>query len=216
MKSSTSILLGSLSVAAACALFGACASDDPAAGGQAGAGGSAAGMSTGGAGSGGQATGGAGSSTGGAGSGGQATAGGGQATGGGGSAGQAGSAGSSSAAGSAGAAGASTKANWTTMQFIVNNSCAGGGCHSGETKPALVGVMPDVLYTTLTTYKAALCGNRPLVTPGNPDESAFYLAQAGLCGAAFGKMPKGCVDNCTPPDYLDGIKQWIAAGAPKQ
>jgi hypothetical protein len=29
-------------------------------------------------------------------------------------------------------------------------------------------------------------------------------------------MPKGCVDNCTPPDYLDGIKQWIAAGAPKQ
>jgi hypothetical protein len=28
-------------------------------------------------------------------------------------------------------------------------------------------------------------------------------------------MPFGCVDQCTPPDYLEGIRQWILNGAPK-
>jgi hypothetical protein len=26
-------------------------------------------------------------------------------------------------------------------------------------------------------------------------------------------MPLGCVDNCTPADYLEGVRQWIANGA---
>jgi len=28
-------------------------------------------------------------------------------------------------------------------------------------------------------------------------------------------MPFGCMDQCTPPDYLEGIRQWILNGAPQ-
>lgn len=112
-----------------------------------------------------------------------------------------------------GGAPTSPLATFTTMREIVNVTCGGGGCHNDETKPMLVD--DATLYTTLTTYKAAKCGNRVLVKPGAPAESAFYLAQAAMCGATLARMPSGCVDNCTPPDYLEGIRQWIVAGAPK-
>lgn len=71
------------------------------------------------------------------------------------------------------------------------------------------------LYTTLTTFVSPMCGNRVLVKPCAPDESAFYLAQRGQCGT-LDKMPKGCVDLCTPDNYLEGVRQWIANGAPKE
>jgi hypothetical protein len=38
----------------------------------------------------------------------------------------------------------------------------------------------------------------------------------GLCGDSLAKMPFGCVDACTPPDYLEGIRQWIEAGSPSR
>ena len=82
------------------------------------------------------------------------------------------------------------------------------------------------LYTKLTTYVAPLCGGRRLVKPCAPDDSAFVRAQAGMCeglaGNALGMplpyMPFGCEpvnDNCTPADKLEGIRQWIANGAPR-
>jgi hypothetical protein len=72
------------------------------------------------------------------------------------------------------------------------------------------------LYSTLMTFVADKCGNRVLVKPGAPSESAFYLAQMGQCGDSLPQMPNGCVDNCTPADYLDGIRQWIENGAPEK
>ena len=61
-----------------------------------------------------------------------------------------------------------------------------------------------------------------LVKPCEPDESAFYRAQAGPCegvgGMALAQMPFGCMPeyaNCTPADKLEGIRQWIANGAPR-
>jgi hypothetical protein len=103
--------------------------------------------------------------------------------------------------------------NWATMREIVGVTCGGGGCHNDNTMPMMVD--DATLYTTLTTYKATKCGNRLLVKPGAPQESAFYLAQAAMCGSTLARMPSGCVDNCTPDEYLEGIRQWIAAGAPK-
>jgi hypothetical protein len=96
--------------------------------------------------------------------------------------------------------------------MIVQLQCGGGGCHN-EGQPPLL--FDGDLYARLTTYVSARCGNRLLVKPCAPDESAFYLAQAGRCGAGLERMPKGCVDLCTPDNYLEGIRQWIASGAPR-
>jgi hypothetical protein len=114
--------------------------------------------------------------------------------------------------GAGGSAGGSDLANYATMMFIVSASCGGPGCHNDTQTPKL---FEGDLYTTLTTYKAAKCGNRFLVNPCSPNDSAFYLAQMGQC-AGLDRMPKGCVDNCTPDNYLEGIRQWIANGAPRQ
>jgi hypothetical protein len=118
--------------------------------------------------------------------------------------------------GGAGSAGSpsmeSPYANFATMTEIVMVKCGGAGCHSGEMPPTLVA--DGTLHGTLTSYVSKLCGNRVLVKPGAPEDSAFYLAQAGLCGDTLPKMPLGCVDACVPADYVDGVRAWIAAGAP--
>jgi len=119
-------------------------------------------------------------------------------------------------AGGTGAAGSSSMespyANFATMTEIVMVKCGGAGCHSGEMPPTLVA--DGTLHGTLTSYVSKLCGNRVLVKPGAPEDSAFYLAQAGLCGDTLPKMPLGCVDTCVPADYVDGVRAWIAGGAP--
>ena len=107
--------------------------------------------------------------------------------------------------------GGSPYANFAAIRDIVTFKCGGAGCHSGEREPRLVDEAN--FYSTLTTYVAQRCSNRLLVKPGAPEESAFYLAQKGLCGTNLPQMPLGCVDNCTPADYLEGVRQWIANGA---
>lgn len=188
-----------------------------------GSGGSVSG--TGGSASGGSASGGkVGSGSGGVGSGGSGS--GGTASGGSGSGGM-GTGGSVSASGGAvgsgGGDGMPGLATWANLRDVVDNTCFGSDCHvQGEQEPILLGLsaapLSDAdLYAKLTTYKADMCGNRVLVKPGSPDDSAFYLAQAGKCGA-LPQMPFGCTpayDNCTPMDKLEGIRQWIAAGATK-
>ncbi len=145
-------------------------------------------------------------------------------TSGGGSSGNAGTAGAAGGAGAAGTGGAncnaggstggsSDLANFDTIRMIVQVQCGGPGCHNDTQTPHLV---DDAnLYTTLTTFVSTMCGNRLLVNPCSPEESAFYLAQRGQC-ETLERMPKGCVDLCTPDDYLQGIWQWISNGAPKQ
>jgi len=98
----------------------------------------------------------------------------------------------------------------------VQAKCGGSGCHNEGTSPNLVGISDANLYTLLKTYVSVFCGNRVLVKPGSPNESAFYLAQTGQCGDALPQMPLGCVDDCTPADYLEGVRQWIANGAPQK
>lgn len=107
--------------------------------------------------------------------------------------------------------GGSPYANFAAIREIVSFKCGGAGCHSGEREPRLVDEAK--LYSTLTSYVSQRCGNRLLVKPGSPEESAFYLAQKGLCGTTLPQMPLGCVDNCTPSDYLEGVRQWIVNGA---
>jgi hypothetical protein len=134
----------------------------------------------------------------------------------GGAAGGAGSGEASATGGNAGSGGGSSQyANFATVSEIVQAKCGGSGCHNGDTQPTMGGLSDAKLYTTLTTFVSKLCGNRVLVKPGSPDQSAFYLVQKGLCGNSVPQMPLGCVDTCTPTEYLDGVSQWIASGAPQ-
>ena len=196
------------------ALTGSCANDAGPAGGQAGAAGTPQGgarSATGGTGAGGHA---GSAGHGGSGSGGSAE--GGVKGGGSGGAGRGGSgAGGASALGGTSGAGGSSLANFATIHDIVFTLCGGSGCHQpGDTPPAML-VDDAKLHATLTSFVSQLCGNRVLVKPGSPQDSAFYLAQAGECGPSLPQMPLGCVDNCTPPNYLEGVRQWIANGAPQ-
>jgi len=122
-----------------------------------------------------------------------------------------------------GASGTSALATWANLRDVVDNTCFGSDCHvQGERTPTLLGLnsapLSDAdLYKTLTTYTTTLCGKRALVKPCAPDESALYIAQAGMC-SDVPYMPFGCspaYDNCTPADKLEGIRQWIANGAPR-
>jgi len=126
-----------------------------------------------------------------------------------------------------GSSGTSALATWANVRDVVDGQitggCYGSDCHvQGDREPYLLALqaipLSDAdLYNKLTSYKTVLCGQRVLVKPCAPDESSFYLAQAGTCGDVP-QMPFGCVpayDNCTPADKLEGIRQWIANGAPR-
>jgi len=126
-----------------------------------------------------------------------------------------------------GSSGTSTLATWANVRDVVDNSCFGSDCHrQGEREPILLtttGTLSDAdLYTKLTTYKPIKCADRVLVKPCAPDDSSFYRAQNATCegigGIALAQMPFGCLpqyENCTPADKLEGIRQWIANGAPR-
>ncbi|WP_437525146.1 hypothetical protein WME79_37555 [Sorangium sp. So ce726] len=79
----------------------------------------------------------------------------------------------------------------------------------------------NTLYTTLTTHISEACGDIPLVTPGNPEQSALVKILKGPCGN-IARMPNGCVSDpgpeytCLLPEYIDAIEQWVASGAPEE
>lgn len=122
----------------------------------------------------------------------------------------------------AGAGGSPQNATFATVGQIVMYKCGGSSCHnSGTQNPSLAN--DSTLYTTLTTAKAPDCMNYSLVNPGSPDQSALYLVLAGACGCVP-QMPNGCTGgdptspnySCLPPDYIEGVREWIANGAPQQ
>jgi hypothetical protein len=126
----------------------------------------------------------------------------------------------------AGSSGTSPLATWANVRDIIEvgqpGGCYGSDCHrEGEREPILLAVTGQLsdaaLYDKLTTYKTNTCGKRVLVKPCAPEESAFYVAQMGTCGD-LPQMPFGCLpefENCTAPEKLEGLRQWIANGAPR-
>jgi len=172
------------------------------------------------------ATSGSGGATGGSRTGGQATGG---ATGGSTGGRQSGSTGGSQSGGKGGggaatggagpscsAAGASSNGTFAHVKEVITFYCGGTGCHNAGQEPNLFPGNDATLYKTLTTYKVSKCGNRVLVKPCAPDESAFYRVQTEPTGCSpLPQMPFGCGQgSCTDPDDLDGVRQWIANGAP--
>lgn len=129
--------------------------------------------------------------------------------------------GSGGATGSGGAGGAPSctgsiagAPTMSDVREVIHFYCGGGGCHNEGRAPAL---FEDAnLHTLLTTYKVAGCGNRTLVVPCKPEDSAFYRVQKGECETVE-RMPKGCSqDTCVYVDDLETVRKWIANGALKQ
>jgi hypothetical protein len=119
--------------------------------------------------------------------------------------------------GAAGSAAPGVEASFATVrQVVVQAHCADASCHNGEVKPRLQD--DATLHTTLTTHISKACGNIPVVTPGNPEQSALVKLIKGPCGE-LPRMPNGCVSTpieeytCLPPDYIDAIERWVRNGA---
>ncbi len=210
MKDGRLTLFGPLLVLALACPFGSCATSAPVTDGTGGSNGSGGTSASGGStGNGGNGSGGQSATSG---SGGSSCGGKGSATGG-----QAGSGNFGVDGG-----GASPYANFATIQQIVQLKCGGASCHnSGLQNPMF---QDDAnLYSALTTDRAPDCMNYLLVKAGAPTESAMYLAISDAC-PCVPQMPNGCMGgdpngpeySCLPPDYIEGVRQWIANGAPQQ
>ncbi|OQX68457.1 MAG: hypothetical protein B6A08_09995 [Sorangiineae bacterium NIC37A_2] len=115
--------------------------------------------------------------------------------------------------------------NFATIREIVANSlqlsegCGSGSCHGGEATPEFRD--NEHLHDDLINpakVASDYCGGLPLVTPGNPDMSAFYKVISEGCGD-IGRMPRACdpdplYGNCLPEAAIEAVRQWILAGAP--
>lgn len=114
---------------------------------------------------------------------------------------------------------------FATIREIVANSlhlsegCGSGSCHGGEATPEFRD--NEHLHDELINpakLASDYCDGLPLVTPGNPEMSAFYKVIKDGCGE-IGRMPRGCdpdplYGNCLPPEAIEAVREWIVAGAP--
>lgn len=129
--------------------------------------------------------------------------------------------------GAGGAAGGGGTGPTTTVTFaqvgqVLNATCTSGpNCHGNGgfgTQPIkFTNADLPTLYQTLTGgTKAEECQNKPLVTPGDPSNSAIVAAVKRECGSMFA-MPPTCgpqQNPCIPQTDLDLIVDWIQGGAP--
>jgi hypothetical protein len=234
LRLSISVATGSVAVLSLLAACGSTEPTPPATGGTSSSGSAGQPTTTGGTGAGGHGTGGSSAGMSASGSAGHATGGTAGSGGTGGSAGGAGaggsSAGSTATGGSAGAAagtggtsgGDSQPPTWDTVKLVLtgtNPPCSASDCHGpGGPNTFQVNIKDEsALYTMLTTHISVDCGNIPVVTPGDPSKSALVKVLNGPCSAKVPQMPNGCTPadgNCVPADYIAGVTQWIANGAP--
>ncbi|WP_437544686.1 hypothetical protein WME97_36505 [Sorangium sp. So ce367] len=127
---------------------------------------------------------------------------------------------SSSTSAGTGGGGSAVEPTFETVRAVVaQTGCSDASCHNGEAEPRLLD--DETLYATLTTHISEACGDIPLVTPGEPEQSALVKILKGPCGD-IARMPNGCVSEpgpeytCLPQAYIEAIEQWVADGAQQQ
>lgn len=125
---------------------------------------------------------------------------------------------------------APTFANFKTI--VEYYDCASSDCHGDNGHNPLNLVMDDGLYGRLMdpAHLSSMCENLPMITPGNPAQSALFVIMTDGCWTTELKdgmevplllrMPAGCTINefgssCVEQPYLDGVRDWILAGAPQ-
>jgi hypothetical protein len=99
---------------------------------------------------------------------------------------------------------------------MVNTTCGKSGCHAAgplAKMPLLTSANAQTLYQNLTNTMVQECGNKPLVDPGDPANSAILALVQQDCGEFF--MPADCTsDPCIPQANIDKLSAWIQGGAP--
>jgi len=117
--------------------------------------------------------------------------------------------------------------SFATVKLVLSGGgpiqpCAAAPCHAvggmAPPPPEMPLTLQDnaQLYTNMTSYVAAGCGNMKLIEPGKPEQSALISILSGPCGNVP-RMPYQCADDgCIPPEYIAAISQWIANCAPAQ
>lgn len=102
-------------------------------------------------------------------------------------------------------------------ELMVQFDC--NSCHSGSTPPqGLLLATQDDAYANLVNQPSRQCasaGGRMRVAPGAPELSYLIdkLTGEGMCAGQ--RMPRNRGDNWMSPEQIDGIRAWIAAGAPR-
>ncbi len=181
----------------------------PGAGGDAAGGAAAGGMpSAGGASAGGAASG--GNSAGGASAGGSASGG---TDGGGGSA----AGGTDGSGGVDGSGGSGPTVPFSDVATIIKAKC--GGCHNMPATADKPNLNSDMAIDTAFSSSMAIshCGNNPLVTVNEPDQSALIMLVEGMCTPGGPGTPARMPPMPNQPlteTEIQTISDWIASGAP--
>ena len=128
---------------------------------------------------------------------------------------------STGSSGSAGSGGGETyPATLQTFREFVFPQCTGGACHDLPEHPFYFKNDAN-LYAALTTHQSKDCG-LPVITKGNPEQSALIKLLKGPCGT-LGRMPLDKCQNedpqdsdfCVRPPLVAALEQWIRNGAPE-
>jgi hypothetical protein len=109
------------------------------------------------------------------------------------------------------------------VAWLLNQSCGNGICHvppgldNEGFEPDLITTDYTTLYQQLMTYTVEECGNVPLITPGDPTNSAILKVTQKQCGDLA--MPDGCATEpsfCLFQEDIDILTAWVNAGAPSE
>ena len=106
----------------------------------------------------------------------------------------------------------SSAASFETVSTILEQHCAGGGCHSGARPREGLSLQRSDAWSGLVNVPASQCQDgRSLVSPGSPDTSYLMdkILGTNLCSGS--RMPKAGMG--LPSADIDAISAWICAGA---
>lgn len=108
---------------------------------------------------------------------------------------------------------------FATFKYVTLNTqppCVASDCHGfGTMNPLTLADDDGMMHSRLLNTRVAKCGNLPVVTPGNPQQSALITLLKGPCGE-LPRMPYECTPDfdCVPDDYIALIEEWVRLGAP--
>lgn len=96
-----------------------------------------------------------------------------------------------------------TKAQCNFCHSLPPNDKSNGKLSMGQDKATAYAAIVG------KTSSSSKCGGKPLIVPGQPDQSLFFLKlETPPCGD---HMPLG--GDPLPADQIDMVRSWIAAGA---
>lgn len=105
------------------------------------------------------------------------------------------------------------------QNVILNQQCASSGCHNSTSRSGGLDLSQNVAFENLIngspTNSFARNDGLLRIKPGKPDSSFLFLKVDDKLKGGYGeRMPLGS-SKPMPSNYREFVRQWIAAGAPK-